>query len=1049
MRNLAGSPLVRISLGLVMLTCSILLMFEFLGLVPTPKTYELKYRKSLVESLAVQINSDIINNNLDNLTHTLTALVSRNDGVASAAVRQPATGIIAQFGPHEKQWSLKATDKSTASQIQIGIHKGGKQWGTIEVRFNDLQNELTPFYILILFVAMSGFVCYWLFLKRTMLELDPGSVVPERVRTALNTLSDGLLIVDANEQIIFSNQPFLQKSALSNESILGKKASELDWLFESEQVNHQALPWLAVIDGQPVENGADLKLKSKSGQAISFKVNVSAIGETGSEIRGALITFNDITELESKNRELGRTLEELKLGQQEIAEKNRELKYLATRDPLTSCLNRRAFFEGLRVLIDEEQQQGNTLSCIMMDIDHFKSVNDNYGHAIGDKVIQMVAQALKETSRANDLVGRYGGEEFCVVLPHTRVEEASQVAQRMRLLIEGTAISLPDGEFHITASFGIARWTNAAENAEAFVSQADEALYMAKENGRNRVEIWMEDGDAPAIGQNPEPAEQGELNSPEPSSTVQTLTVPDPELEEQTPILTGHNNTETENIYSIIPGKPTSMASTNTSEPATHPAPSLEPDVFGFPSREVMLDRITQAIFRAKRNQRKFALLVLDLEKARQISNTIGHAASERFISEMQKKISQEFRSTDTISILDLGEFSFSLSQLSSYEFAIMIDDFAENEFVVSILNRIFKILESAIVVEANELYLDGCIGVSIYPNDGQEPEELLRNSSTAMHEARLMMGRNKFRFYSRDINIKVNEQLKTENDLHKAIERDEFLVFYQPKIDINTATICGMEALVRWQHPELGMVPPDNFIPLAERNGLIEAITTRVISIVCGHLQAWQEAGLSLTPIAINLSPVQFRNPLLARQIINQVKELEIAPKFIELEMTENVAVENLDATVKLLQEFNDAGFSVSLDDFGTGYCSYSYLKCFSVDKIKIDRSIISGFADNTFDAAIVNSIITLADNLGLKVVAEGVETEDQLRFLRDLHCHQVQGYLFSKPVPYEEALKFISEPMLIHNKAEALLGNSTNSPVSVGFPLKAELTGILNKVH
>ena len=472
-------------------------------------------------------------------------------------------------------------------------------------------------------------------------------------------------------------------------------------------------------------------------------------------------------------------------------------------------------------------------------------------------------------------------------------------------------------------------------------------------------------------------------------------------------------------------------------------------ETFGLPSRELMLDRITQAIYRAKRNKDKFALLVLDLENARQINNTMGYTVCEKFISEIGKKISESFRNTDSVSILDIAENSFSLFQIGSYEFAILLDDFAQDEFVVQILNRIFSVLESPTIVEGIDLYLDSSIGVSIYPNDGGDPDELIRNAATAMYEAKLQAGLNNFIFYSADINMRASQQLKMENDLHKAVERDEFVVYYQPKTDLNTATMCGVEALVRWLHPESGMISPDKFIPLAESNGLIEEITSKVISIVCGQLVAWRESGLSIVPVAINLSPVQFRNKALASQISKMVARSGLLPENIELEITENVAVDNLGSTVDLLQEFNDAGFSVSLDDFGTGYCSYNYLKHLPVDKIKIDQSIISGFSENTFDAAIVHSIITLADHLGLMIVAEGVETDEQLKFLRDLNCHQVQGYLISRPVPHEEITKFLLDPSLIKKKVLASLSSDYNGSTQVGKTTKPELIGILNKVN
>ena len=1043
MKNPLGSPLVRISVGLVMLTCSILLMFEFLGLVPNQKVPELKFRKMLVESLAVQLNADINANREENVHKALKAVVSRNASVKSAGVRLTSDEVIAQFGDHEQAWLLEPTDKSTASQVQVPVFKKGKRWGTIEVIFDDLSTQANPFFMLVLFVALSGFVCYLLFLKKTMLELDPGSVIPDRVRNALNTLSDGLLIIDNKEQIIFSNEPFLNKSALSNESVMGKKVSELDWLIEEQQ---PVFPWLPVLQGEPAVNGIALKLRAKSGNSVSFKINVSPIGRSENLTRGALVTFNDITELEIKNKELGQLLDKLKLSQKEITAQNKELKYLATRDPLTSCLNRRSFFEGLRVLIDEEKSLNNSLSCIMSDIDHFKSVNDTYGHAVGDQAIKMVARVLKEISRTNDLVGRYGGEEFCVVLPATTAQEAARVAERIRVAIMETDIPLADGTLNVTSSFGVACWSNRLSNAEAFVSLADEALYVAKESGRNRVEIWCEQIAEPETC----PKDAGDNGQAQDEAGLTLEHKPVVTEEQSETINTCGNDLAVEQalVFDNIEEPEQEIAPLAVTSPAVKEDESTQTGkIFGLPSRTVMLDRILQAIYRAKRSQGKFAILVLDLEKVRQISNTLGHSVSEKLIREMGKQISKIFRNTDCVSVVDSGESCVSVSQISSYELALLLDDFTEDKFLLQMLNRIFKRLESPVNIEGSDLYLDTCIGVSLYPNDGEEAEELIVNASTAMYEARLRPGRNNFRFYSPQINQRANQQLQMENDLHKAVERDEFLVYYQPKVDISSGKFCGMEALVRWQHPVSGMVPPDQFIPLAETNGIIDAITDKVFTQVCGHIKMWQEARLELVPVAINLSPVQFKNPQLAGKLIRQLEQADILPKYIELEITENVVADNLALTIDLIHEFSDAGFSISLDDFGTGYCSYSYLKNFPVDKIKIDRSIITDFTENTFDAAIVNSIITLADHLGLKIVAEGVETGEQLKFLRDLNCHQVQGYLISKPVPYEQATEFLSDPALINAKVKACLDQETPALSREQESFKVELTGVLNK--
>ena len=1054
MMNVFKSPIFRLSIGLSLLTCCILLTSDFLGLMPNAKKMELQSRKILVESLAVQFVSGMIPDRMNAAEGLIRALVDRNESILSMAIRKSDNLLAIQYGDHEKHWTKTLGEKSTASHVKVPIFNRGERWGALEVRFVELGKNGTTFFVnsfysYVFLVFIVALVTYSLFLKRAMLELDPGGVIPERVSNALNTLSEGLLILDEKARIVFSNEFFRRRTGLPEILLVGKNISDLSWIKNSAEVESFEPPWESVIAGNKSPEGAEVRLNSNFDESLLFKVNATPIGGESEKIRGVIVTFNDVTELEMKNKKLSSALGQLKQGQEEIARQNKELKILATRDPLTGCLNRRSFFDGLKMLIKEAKEDQAPLSCIMLDIDHFKFVNDNHGHAVGDKVIKIVVKILIKVSRPNDLIGRYGGEEFCVILPNTSVDVASKVAERMRMEIECCKVTAPNGEFNVTSSFGVTALASYDMKPELLVDQADKGLYVAKENGRNRVELWVsEDGECGAE----HGAEHGDEGA---VYDNQNDEIQDKSLLEETAVECDDNEIRENNgevndvdVASIIAGNSLALPTEelNISED-DHEGVDRESESECISDRLLMHDRIFQAIGRARRYETKIAILLLDIEEVRRINNAMGISVGDKFVKSICKRIKGTLRNTDSISVVGVPEVLFSLSQINSDELAILLPDIDDDELVVHVVDRIFSVLEAPSFIDGNELYLNGSIGVSIFPDDGDDSDALIASASDAMQEARQSGGRNNFQFASSDINKRANSRLVLESALHKAIELEEFVVYYQPKVNIFSGVISGMEALVRWEHPERGLVPPDEFIPLAESNGLISGITDRVISMVCNQLRVWQAAGYPFVPVAINLSPVEFRDENLARKIIKKVEKAGLWPKSIELEITESTVMEDTDVAIKTIYEFNNAGISLSLDDFGTGYCSYNYLKKFSVDKIKIDRSFITNFTELSTDAAIVNSMITLAKNLGLQVVAEGVETEEQLRFLRDLQCDQVQGYLISRPVSAEEATKLIANPSIIRRKTFVGMSGGSGGTMADKREVPAEIIGMLNK--
>ncbi len=489
------SPITRISIGLVLLTVSILLIGDiFFRLGDQSAQAILDARKQLCESLAVQFSVLIAEQDTEAMETTLNAVVRRNKDVLSAGLRTSDGALLLEVGVHDRYWKKLPFDKSTPTHAQVPIYSGTEPWGVIEVRFEKISRGglgrvlKDPFVRLIFFVALSGFVGYLLFMKRTLRHLDPSAVIPDRVKTALDVLSEGVVLVNEKSEVVLANTAFQRKLGDDGESLLGKDLSAMHWrTLDNEKALD--LPWMQALATGESALGVPLNLVTGRDGLRTFVVNGSPILDESGSARGAMVTFDDITELEKKNDELKSMLETLQDAQQEVSRQNEKLRILATRDPLTSCLNRRSFNEHCQQALRTAEDDGQPLSCIMMDIDHFKSINDTFGHAVGDKVIQQVVNSVRSGLRSIDIIGRYGGEEFCILLPGLDLDQAAIVAERLRFRVESEASEAlaDDNERVITSSFGISSTEYCPFDAHKLVDGADRALYVSKNSGRNRV----------------------------------------------------------------------------------------------------------------------------------------------------------------------------------------------------------------------------------------------------------------------------------------------------------------------------------------------------------------------------------------------------------------------------------------------------------------------------------------------------------------------------------------------------------------------------------
>jgi len=421
------------------------------------------------------------------------------------------------------------------------------------------------------------------------------------------------------------------------------------------------------------------------------------------------------------------------------------------------------------------------------------------------------------------------------------------------------------------------------------------------------------------------------------------------------------------------------------------------------PNRVLFMERLNQALSTAGRQGRTLAMLFLDLDRFKRINDTLGHSVGDRLLQAVSDRLKKCLRSTDTIARGDPLASSDTVARLGGDEFIVTITDIARGEDAAKIARRVLDSMNEPFKLEDHEVFITGSIGISLFPHDGKDADTLLKNADSAMYHAK-DAGRGTYQFYNASMNAAALQRLEMENNLRRALERQEFLLHFQPQIDVATGRIIGAEALVRWRHPEHGMVSPAEFIPLAEETGLIMPIGEWVLRAACAQGRAWREQGLGEMIVAVNLSGRLFRQQSLVHRVDEIVKATGFDPRCLELEITESVLVQNVEDTISALRRLKEMGLRVSVDDFGTGYSSLTYLKRFPIDTLKIDQSFTRGIATDPGDAAITAAIIAMAEGLKMAVIAEGVETPEQRDCLRQRGCRLMQGYLFSRPVPAEQ---------------------------------------------
>jgi diguanylate cyclase (GGDEF)-like protein len=611
---------------------------------------------------------------------------------------------------------------------------------------------------------------------------------------------------------------------------------------------------------------------------------------------------------------------------------------LAIRDELTGSHNRRHLIKLIEHEKDRTARLGSLFCLCLLDIDFFKRINDTYGHNAGDAVLREFALTVQRQIRESDSFGRYGGEEFLLMLPETTLEEAIVLAERVRVRIEQLVFADISADLKLTVSVGIAEF-RVGESIAQTVARADEALYVAKSSGRNRIVCYGAEHSASEPGAAPGKPAGGPFALPEGIAAVRAFAPPQ-------------------------------------SDPLT-----------GVLNRRVVRDRLGHAMERATRNDRMVALMLLNVNNFKEVNDALGYEAGDAILVQTASHVRSCLRESDTI------------ARWGGDEFVVILEDVAVEADAQQVAEKILNQFAMPFSVGGRECFVTLSVGIATFPGQDCDIDTLLKRADIAMVGAKAW-GENIVQVYSVDSALPPSERLALKNGLREALGSGQLFLEYQPQVDLASGRMIGVEALIRWQHPVYGRVEPGRFVALAEETGMIVPIGEWVLRTACLQSKAWCEAGLAPLKMAVNLSARQLKQPDFAEQVLHIVAETAIAPACLDLEITEGILIENLELNQITMTRLRAAGVQISIDDFGTGYSSLNYLSELPVDILKMDGSFVrrlgkDGEPGRSF--AIAESIIDMAHRLHLKVIAESVETAEQLADLQRMRCDQAQGYFFN----------------------------------------------------
>ena len=852
---------------------------------------------------------------------------------------------------------------------------------------------------------------------------------------AMKASMDGMAIIDHCGVCIYLNDAYAKIFGYADpERLIGASWEMFYFEEELKRLKEQIMPavWR---DGSWRGEAMGLKL---NGGTLPLEISISSV-----DGGGLVQVVRDITE----RKKIEETL------------RNSSLK-----DDLTGLFNRRGLLKQAAPYFDFARRQKENLLLLFIDLDGMKRINDEFGHNEGDNALINTAAILNRSFRSSDIIARLGGDEFTVLVTDLSASKEEAIT---RLNENLKAYNASETRGHKLAfSIGVA--TLEPERMTCFeelLEQADQAMYEQKRMKRRRAQskqLGYADTE-PQFASNSIPfalsastkpfGSHGTFDHAAIGMAVVSMDGSWLQVNEALCKLLGYSEQELRAtsfqrlthaedlrhvqsyIHRVLEGYVQSheqekryiheqghtvwvqwhVSLLKDSETGTKrlffqvqdisdrkkAEEKLTQDLLtGLPNRARFYDLLKLRVARKQPNKdRQCAVLLLDVDRFKLVNDSLGNASADQLLIQIAQRVKTCMRQGDV------------LARVGGDEFAVLLDDVSGEDEASSVATRIQQALAISFNLLGQEVYTTLSIGIALASDYSEHVSDILRDAETAMHQAK-SRGKARYEIFGRDMHGEFMSRLKLETDLRRACERDELFVDYQPIVSLQNQTLIGFEALVRWLHPEVGLVPPKDFIPVAEETGLILTIGQTVLESACRQAHEWQEtyAGSPALFVSVNLSVKQFNQPDLVENIASLLDKFQLPPRCLKLEITESVFSDNIEAAVGLLTQLRELGVQLSIDDFGTGYSSLSYLQRFPIDTLKIDRSFVTQMMENEENLAIVRTIVALAQNLGMDVVAEGVETEDQLSLLRKLECENGQGFLFSTPLGERQLDQFIA---------------------------------------
>lgn len=991
-----ATPETKVGATVLLLVAALFLLSDRLGLLADKDAMLLQQRTSIVRQLSELIANDVSTHNYSRIPSSLRRVVEQHGQLLSAQYVSSVvtTEVVASNVEDTDAFKASSVDDMEHLLVVPVFGERGRE-GQLELRFDP--NEVNGFAAIstyslavMIFVATAlAFLSFRLLMLGYRTEEEGSGSLPERIKQAFDSLAEGVLILDSSGRIAHANQAFKSSFTGAPIRLEGAWPHELAWKNqEGESIEAGDLPWAKVlITGERVV-GDKLRLEHEGQPSMSFAVNCTPLHESFEDHRGVLVTLDNMSELEKRNAMLRRSIHDLSQNQINTEAKNRELQILASRDSLTDCLNRRSFNEKFKKRYQQSLESSRTLACIMVDIDHFKRVNDNYGHTVGDKVIRFVASVLSDKLRHDDLVGRYGGEEFCLVIDESTPERAFAAAERMRREIANGDHGLLGAALRTTASFGVACMDGDDVGREELIQRADRALYLAKESGRNKVMLW--DEKASGCESTTEIEEVKDESDTDASAAK---------------ILRGSfcsvSNDERECLLEELTEKYSPVL-------AMYHLPEMGSE---FNEQSMFVDRVENAMLLARREARPLGVLSVNIAVKSNGENRCDVSELNASLGVLVGRMRDKLRVSDTVSVFPSVTNSAEVSETAEVEVGILMPTTRDAESVAWVAQRLQDALQEPLHAEGGDLSVASHFGISVYPGDAETSAELVRAANVARYFTQFHEDQQGIEFFTASRNVSFRDKLLLQSQLMEALEKDQFEVLYQPKIELATNEVCGFESLLRWNHPQKGTLMPNDFLNVAERSRIINLIGDWVLRESCRQIKAFSSQIARPLVASINLSSVQLAQPDLADQVFAAIEEEDFDPQNLHLELHEDDLESGLVKRYEKLTSLRERGVKIAIDNFGAGCSSLHALRNLPIDVLKIDRCFVADIDSNENDSAMVSAIVALARSFDFTVVAEGVESKAQFDELTRIECTEAQGYLLGRPMSCEAVKRFLAD--------------------------------------